>query len=479
MIKRVHQTLLLVSVLLTIFFSIIIYNSLQEKEENERWVIHTFEVIQKATTLLSELKDAETGQRGYLLTGRQEYLEPYKNALQNIDSELIELSKFTIDNTKQQENINALKYYIRKRIAVLDSTIKVYDKESLEGAQRVINTDSGRISMDSIRSIIDRMLSEEDKLLLIRSQKLKRSTDFLQFSTLLALAFIGLMTLSAYITISRKDKENNKLVSQLREYNMNLQSEVHNRTAELEEKNEELNRLNEGLIKLNAEKNYFLGMAAHDLKSPLNNVKGLIELLKTSTKNENNEQKEVLIHIDKSVTKMANLINDLLDINKIEQGASNMKIQSVNVTLLMRQVLEGFKKHASDKNIQLYYNKPLSDIFVESDKNYLVQIFDNLLSNAVKYTIPGKEVKVELTKSESEVKIAIIDQGMGIPPHELPELFGRFKKLSTRPTGGEHSSGLGLSIVKRLVDELGATIECSSEVGRGSVFTLALPVSAS
>jgi signal transduction histidine kinase len=129
---------------------------------------------------------------------------------------------------------------------------------------------------------------------------------------------------------------------------------------------------------------------------------------------------------------------------------------------------------AEKKNIRLHYEKPNKEVYLLSDKQMVHRICENLLSNAIKFSPTGKNVWVSVSEDGDAVQIKVKDEGIGISAEDLPHLFSRYSELSSKPTEGEASTGLGLSIVKRIVEELNGRILCESEPGKGSLFTVIL-----
>jgi signal transduction histidine kinase len=178
--------------------------------------------------------------------------------------------------------------------------------------------------------------------------------------------------------------------------------------------------------------------------------------------------------INSTTSRMRDLISRLLDYNKIEQGKTQVNNQLVNLTELIKARLVAFEQEAHKKEIQLKFEQERNDNTIHSDPDVLAQIFDNLVSNAIKFSKANTIVTITLNKLVKHVVIEITDQGPGIPAEELPRLFVPFTRLSARPTANESSTGLGLSIVKQLVQLLGGAISVDSTVGKGSTFRVAL-----
>ncbi|WP_133259589.1 sensor histidine kinase [Pseudochryseolinea flava] len=247
--------------------------------------------------------------------------------------------------------------------------------------------------------------------------------------------------------------------------------------TEQEESAEKLLDANKKLILLNEEKNNFLGMAAHDLKSPLNGILGLINLIKGSSERLSTQQQEYIRYIEGACTSMKTMVTNLLDINRIEQGLNTVEPTRFALATVLDTQMRIAKEHADKKGIRISLENNNNEITLTTDVNAFMRIVDNLLSNALKFSPPNKNVWIKVSAFDNHVQIDFTDQGPGIRPDEMNLLFGKFKKLSNKPTGGESSTGLGLSIVRELVLLLKGKIYVHSEVDKGSTFTIELPYS--
>jgi PAS domain S-box-containing protein len=246
--------------------------------------------------------------------------------------------------------------------------------------------------------------------------------------------------------------------------------------TEQEESEKKLIIFNERLKALNDEKDSFLGIAAHDLKSPLNGILGLINLLKHKTSNLTTEQQEYLRYIEQSCSNMKVMVTNLLDINRIEQGYGTLSLSHFSLRELLQQQLRMFQEPADRKNIKLVLDDSEKEIFMFSDPALVSRICDNLVSNAIKFSLPNGHVRLRPSLTEGHVTIEVEDQGPGIKKEEISLLFNKFKKLSARPTGGESSTGLGLSIVNELVHLLKGKILVDSEENVGTTFRAKIPL---
>jgi signal transduction histidine kinase/ABC-type amino acid transport substrate-binding protein len=237
---------------------------------------------------------------------------------------------------------------------------------------------------------------------------------------------------------------------------------------------------------MNHQKSEFLGMAAHDLKNPLSSITGLASLLEEmmaadgSLRADDPEAREMLGLIRSSASHMLQLIHDLLNLERIESGLSGLRLGSGDAVTPLLRALDLNRAQAHSKHIQLHCSMPDSCV-AEIDAERLGEVFDNLINNAIKYSPTASEVRVSLESlppvgSEGEelpgFRFKVRDSGPGLRPQDFAELFKKFKRLSARPTGGESSTGLGLSIVKSLVNQHGGEVWAENHPEGGAVFTV-------
>jgi len=227
---------------------------------------------------------------------------------------------------------------------------------------------------------------------------------------------------------------------------------------------------------LDNEKNEFLGIAAHDLKNPLNSIKMASNLLLNTPEITKEEAIELASDIQKNSNNMFELITNLLDVNKIEEGKIKVYLTNVNVEFIVKSLISNYQRAAKNKNILLEFNNQIDSIQAHTDPSVLNQILDNLLSNAIKFSPFDKKICISIKQSSDNMLISILDQGPGISEDDKNKMFGKFARLTAQPTGNEHSTGLGLSIVHKLVKLIGSEIWCESEYGRGAEFIVKLPI---
>lgn len=239
----------------------------------------------------------------------------------------------------------------------------------------------------------------------------------------------------------------------------------------MQQSRDELATTNEKLARLNNEKTEFLGIAAHDLRNPLSSIIGFSELLALEPER---RVQEMARDISTGGRRMLTLINDLLDANAIEQGVHGTRIERCDLSALTSQCVGRHRPAAEAKRITIEFAAD-GPRWVHADPKSTAQILDNLLSNAVKYSPLDSAVHVRIESGGEWCEWAVRDHGQGISAGDQARLFQKFTRVGTRPTGGESSVGLGLSIVKRLAETMRGSVACESQPGEGATFILRLP----
>lgn len=223
------------------------------------------------------------------------------------------------------------------------------------------------------------------------------------------------------------------------------------------------------------ERETMIGIVAHDLKSPLKKIKGLLQLLPL-VGSLNDEQKSYLAMIEDVIKSGEALIRDLLDVSAIEHHSSRRKITDIELGKFIDGFLHSHKQAADKKNISIILDIPHRSLIFQSDEEYLDRILDNILSNAIKFSPKNKNVYLKVFDQHGSIFFSIKDEGPGISEEDQKKMFKKFQRLSALPTGGENSTGLGLVIVKTLIERLEGKINVESTLGVGTTFTIELPL---
>jgi CheY-like chemotaxis protein/CHASE3 domain sensor protein len=673
------------TVVLIAFFG---YHSLDDQAESTALTQHTLEVMQRVDGLLSSLKDAETGQRGYLLTGRESYLEPYDNARANIPGQLQQLRRLTANSPRQQEELSQIQRFMQDKLGELQQTINLQRAGNVEGARELILTDRGKVTMDRARELVDQFLEQDRQLLAARAEAARQAAQLTVAITAGGAAVLFILIIAAGMLTSRdfqiqqteswlqtgqaglaermqgeqrldvlgesvlaflaryldaqvgaiyitepggwlrrfagfalppgKDERANVLrpgdglagqavkeqrilavedvpagylpvastlgqskptslliapasdgggvqavielgffralrpsdrellrrtcesigiavrsskdrtrleelleetqrqseelqaqQEELRVANEELaergqvlkesQARLESQQTELEQTNsqleeqasiletqrDELQRVQVTLSERAAEldrsnqyKSEFLANMSHELRTPLNSSLILAKLLadnKPGTLNE--EQVKFAQTIFAAGNDLLALINDILDLSKIEAGKVEVHPESVDVARMVDALNREFEPLARERRLALAATlDPGAPERLETDAQRLGQILKNLISNALKFTATGGvSIRVSATP-EGQVAFAVQDSGIGIPREQQEIIFEAFRQADGSTHRKYGGTGLGLSISRDLARLLGGDVLVQSEVGKGSIFTLRLPL---
>ncbi|MBS1494158.1 MAG: tetratricopeptide repeat-containing sensor histidine kinase [Bacteroidetes bacterium] len=264
--------------------------------------------------------------------------------------------------------------------------------------------------------------------------------------------------------LNKKNLENIKIVSHLHE--SQKESEI------LKEKNAELFEINRQLIEVDKEKNDFLGVVVHDLKNPLTNIILIAGNIKRNFEKLASEKKiNSFEKIFLTSQRMLQIIDSLLDINKIESGNITLHPEEINVKTLLENIISEFETYSTQKNVKVNLIGEANAEVLNNDAVVIKEILINLISNALKYSHKDSEVKISYYKNtDTKTVFEITDNGLGIKEEEKSRVFQKFARISNKPTAGENSTGLGLSIVKKLTELAGGEISFESEFGKGTTF---------
>ena len=267
-----------------------------------------------------------------------------------------------------------------------------------------------------------------------------------------------------------KNKKHTHTLFQERNEIIALQNErIQAQTYHMERKQEELQNKNQALVTINQEKNVLVGMLAHDLRSPLHQLKGLIQL-SLMTVTPDNETTTYLHKALQSTARLQTMIDRILDLKAIEEQELVIQTELINLNVLLPEVVNNYQEQAQKKHIQIDFPSYDTKFKVNLDKNFTLQILENLLSNAIKFSPPHTCIYISLSAQAHRVRIAIKDEGPGIDPEDQKKLFRKFQRLSAQPTGDETTVGLGLSIAKKFVEAMDGHIWCESTLGKGACF---------
>jgi signal transduction histidine kinase/ActR/RegA family two-component response regulator len=416
---------------------------------NQERVYHRHEVLSELEDILSTMKDAETGARGYIIAGEESYLDPYEAAVDRINSGISRLKQLTADDPIQQANIPAVEREIDGRLEKLKTEIGLRRSGDFDGARTVVLSGIGRQLMDELRQSITVMENEETKLLALRAEESRRSAGVAMLTSPLELFIAcGLLLLTWRVVIrAQQDRI------------------IHEQVAR--ERAEAANRA----------KDEFVAMISHELRTPLSAMLGWAQLLHNGNLNPAAAARAVDA-IERNARTQSQLIEDLLDMSRVIAGKLTLNVRPIKFTDVIDAALESVRPGAGAKELRLDVCLDRKDDVVSGDAARLQQIVWNLLSNAIKFTPKQGRIEVRLARIDSNLQLTVSDSGAGIPHEFLPYVFDRFAQAENTGRSKYGGLGLGLAIVRHLTELHGGTVRADSPGdGLGATFTLTLPLS--
>ncbi|GMW01418.1 MAG: hypothetical protein AMXMBFR84_25550 [Candidatus Hydrogenedentota bacterium] len=441
-------TLLLIAVLgVSLWGSYRAYNDFESAR-------HTKNVLLALNDLLKTLVDAETSQRGFIITGSDRYIERYTLSLERLEPQIELLRDLITGNAQQEAQLAALEPLIREKLAEMSETVATMRSTGFDAARGIVLTDRGKTTMDQIRQIIREFSDEEEQLLEAKSIEIAWSTRVtaatLLFSTLLILLVAG----AAGLRVRREIVIRHEIMKRLEQYT------------------DELNRSNQSLEAANADLQHFAYIASHDLQEPLRSISGYVQLLGRRYK-EKIDDKGVE-YIEKSVAaakRMQQLIEDMLAYSRLSTKAKPMDV--VPLASVVDDALANLDASIKRSNAGVTRARFPA---VQGDRSQLLQLFQNLLGNAIKFRGERKpEIKIDARKGPNgsgEWTISIGDNGIGFDPQYADRIFLMFQRLHTRQE--YQGTGVGLAICKKIVERHGGRIWVESTPGEGTTFYFTL-----
>jgi len=444
--------------------------------ENERWVTHTHEVLNELEGTLSALKDAETGERGYIITGDESYLAPYKTGVVDVQQHLDSLRSLTADNARQQRRIAALEPLIARRLEQLRRGLEAYQTAGPEAARATILTGDGQRTMDAVRWTVAQMIAEETSLLGRRSQTSQTSGRTVLWTISIAnLLLIALVLLAAHLT-QRDLQRRRQTETALRAARDELEVRVQERTAELAEANEHLRRSTLELERSNRELQDFAFVASHDLQEPLRKIQAFGDRLRGKHGEAlGPEGLDYLERMQRAAHRMHVLINDLLTFSRVT--SRGQPFVPTDLGQITREVL-------SDLEVRVEQTGGHVEIgglpTLDADPLQMRQLLQNLLGNGLKFHRDGVPPVVRVSGSvladggPPRARIVVADNGIGFDMKYLDRIFTPFQRLHGRAE--YEGTGMGLAVCRRIVERHGGTLTAESAPGQGARFLVTLPV---
>jgi signal transduction histidine kinase/CHASE3 domain sensor protein len=499
-------------------------------------VISTHRAIETTKSVLQDITDAETGQRGFLLTADERYLQPYHAALNRLAADTALLRVFVRTDAVQTRQLDSLSGRIGVKLAELGQGITLMRTKGADAARAVVDSDRGKVAMDEIRGLLRSIATRQETLLeqrIAASDRRYLVVEVIVIAGTIAAVLMALMLntlLTRYANSQadaahRLDAQNvelNEANHQLGEQTLELelqnkqlqdqavelesqQLHLQEQASELEMQSEELSSTIDQLQQqtaiaeearaaaeeashraeeANRAKSLFLTTMSHELRTPLNAIGGYVDLLALEIRGPLvDTQREDLRRIKKSGQHLLSLINDILNLAKIESGQLDLHIRDVPLATVFDNVDTLVAPQFNAKGINYVYPRCDPSLHVRADSDKLQQILLNVLSNACKFTDESGRVTVECdvdhksaTSNPEKVAITVRDTGRGIAPDKLEKIFEPFVQIDRHLTGvSQQGVGLGLAISRDLARSMSGDLVAESVAGVGTTFVLTIP----
>ncbi len=435
------------------------------------WLSHTWQVIGQTERIMGSAKDAETGVRGFVITGDPAYLQSYNAARSTIGSEVDEFERLTSDNINQKESADNLRDQVQQRLAQLQGGVEIRRERGFEAARDRVLTGEGLAQMRKLRGIASGIESEEMRLLALREAAQYRSGVLAYVATAVAAGLDLLFVVLTYRYLARErvlryasEDQALQLTSanatiaqtsaQLQQLNAELEERVRQRTAELESTNRELEA--------------FSYSVSHDLRAPLRTIDGFsLALQEDYTDAVDATGRDYIARVRTGVQRMGGLIDALLQLSRITRAEIN------RVPIDVTELVEGVVANLRDENPgQILHFTIEPGMQADADTGLLRVAFENLVGNAVKFSARKPETFIDVCFDREKKAFCVKDDGAGFDMHYSAKLFNAFNRL--HGDKDFKGSGIGLATVARVVRRHHGTIWADSEVGHGATFWFTL-----
>jgi signal transduction histidine kinase len=433
----------------------------------------------RTSRLLALLLDAETGQRGFLLTQDPKYLEPYEAARRQIDPDIERLKQLHQSDPDQEKMLDDLSGVVAGKLAELAQTIALAQVGNSAAALEIVKTDRGRDLMIAARQNLFDLLARADIRLRGDVEDMTSGARYLSFATIIGALLIFVVGAGSLFIVVRYTRDVVRARADVLTLNETLEERVQERTTDLARANDEIQR--------------FAYIVSHDLRAPLVNIMGFTSELETSVATvsrffdeleveETNiaarearlaireDMPEAIGFIRTSSTRMDGLINAILKLSR--EGRRILKPERVNFAELLALLAANVEHQLSEAGGEINVIRPIPTVV--SDRLALEQIFGNLIDNAVKYRDRKRPLRITVRAREAsrQVHFEVSDNGRGIAKQDHERIFDLFRRSGVQDRQGE---GIGLAHVRALVRRLGGDIAVESELGAGTTFRVSLP----
>ena len=399
----------------------------------------SFRSAQLMQNLLINLDDAETGSRGYLITGDPKYLEPYNAVVKKIPQTFKDIES-SPGRVATPSDMSYLRDQSNQRMDLLRQTIDAKNRGDTEAATFIVASDQGKDIMDNLRVRINALTDKSLSAIRPRQQASHaRVSQALSVAVAVSVFVFGICIVIIWY----------------------FQRSLLRERA------------------LESTKSEFLSLASHQLRTPATNVKQYVGLLLDGyLGNLTKKQRNALEVAYKNNESEIRIMNDLLDVAKLDLKRIQLRKRRINIVSVVKQVVKEYRQQAENKGQTLELRAP-NEVIASVDREYLKGVLEKLVDNAVKYSKDKTNisVKIKIDDTLGMFEIVVKDQGLGIQKREISKLFMKFSRIANEFSANSEGSGLGLYWVKQVMALHGGTVDVYTQEGRGSKFTIRAPLS--
>jgi len=431
--------------------ALVFYRNTQTLLAQERSVTHSQRVLTRINESLVSVTNAESAQRGYILTGNAAYLRTYTTAARTVYHRLDNLRDLVADNPQQTHRLAALRVLTDQRLADLRQAIDLERTGQTTQAQNIALV-GGRA--DVLQSAFGALTSAELALLERRDVDARTAATTTTITLILATAVDAALLAGVLLAIQRTFARRARLA----EERGRLLIEARRAHAAAE-----------SAVKVRDD---FLSLAAHELRTPITSVLGNAQLLQTHSAAFAPRDQRLVTAIARGVDRLRALAEYLLDVTHLEQAPPELVLQPLDLVALTRDIVA--EAHETDPRPTLRVADAHGTLTVCADRGRLAQVLQNLLANAIKYSPDGGAITVTVERQGDRARVSVVDSGIGIPPDALGHIFDRFYRAPNAGLYTYSGLGLGLYVAREIMTRHGGTLTVRSEEGKGSTFMIEL-----